>query len=211
MPSASAVPRGGRDPARLQDGRQRVPVELAQLFRDHRPESLRLPVVAGSSRCIVLPRCGPLDKEGLALGVADVGTKQVKRRVPAIGRVREQERGGRAGFLRQLRLLVRGELVHRSRRQGAGRAPPDLANSSGEMRMATRTVRRLPSGCAARGKGGDAPARAIHRSAGLFGFEGAESLASPADALEAADDDTLRTVPEARSGAPGPAASGSST
>jgi len=30
-----------------------------------------------------------------------------------------------------------------------------------------------------RGNGGDAPARAIHRSAGLFGFEGVEPLASP--------------------------------
>ena len=29
------------------------------------------------------------------------------------------------------------------------------------------------------GTGGDAPARAIHWSAGLPGFEGAESLASP--------------------------------
>ena len=39
------------------------------------------------------------------------------------------------------------------------------------MTRATRDVR---------GNGGDAPARAIHRSAGLFGFEGTESLASPA-------------------------------
>ena len=46
---------------------------------------------------------------------------------------------------------------------------------------ATMTVRaRTPSGCAATGEEGRRPARAIHRSAGLLGFGGAESLASPA-------------------------------
>ena len=52
------------------------------------------------------------------------------------------------------------------------------ADSSGVRRTATRTGRRLAKGLRRNGgNGGDAPARAIHRSAGLFGFEGAESLA----------------------------------
>ena len=54
------------------------------------------------------------------------------------------------------------------------------ANSIGETRTATMTERRLAIGKRRHGgKGGDAPARELHRSAGLFGFEGAESLASP--------------------------------
>ncbi len=54
------------------------------------------------------------------------------------------------------------------------------ADSSGVRRTATMTGRRLAIAKRRHGgKGGDAPARAIRRSAGLFGFEGAESLASP--------------------------------
>ena len=54
------------------------------------------------------------------------------------------------------------------------------ADSVGVRRTATRTGRRLAIGMRRHGgNGGDAPARAIHRSAGLLGFEGAESLASP--------------------------------
>ena len=54
------------------------------------------------------------------------------------------------------------------------------ADSPGVRRTATRIGRRLAIGTRRHGgKGGDAPARAIHRSAGLLGFEGAESLASP--------------------------------
>ena len=45
-------------------------------------------------------------------------------------------------------------------------------------RTATRTGRRLAIGMRRHGgKGGDAPARELHRSGGLLGFEGAESLA----------------------------------
>ena len=54
------------------------------------------------------------------------------------------------------------------------------ADSSGVRRTATRTGRRLAIGLRRHGgNGGDAPARAIHRSAGQLGIEGAESLASP--------------------------------
>ena len=60
----------------------------------------------------------------------------------------------------------------------AGDLPGALALD--ETRTATMTVRRLPIGMRRHGgKGGDAPARELHRSAGLLGFEGAESLASP--------------------------------
>ncbi len=55
------------------------------------------------------------------------------------------------------------------------------ADSSGVRRTATMTGRRLAIAKRRHGgRGGDAPARAIHRSAGLLGIEGAESLASPA-------------------------------
>ena len=54
------------------------------------------------------------------------------------------------------------------------------ADSSGVRRTATRIGRRLAIGLRRLGgKGADAPARAIHRSAGQSGIEGAESLASP--------------------------------
>ena len=54
------------------------------------------------------------------------------------------------------------------------------ADSPGVRRTATRTGRRLANGRRRHGgKGGDAPARAIHRSAGQSGIEGAETLASP--------------------------------
>ena len=54
------------------------------------------------------------------------------------------------------------------------------ADSLGVTRTATKTGRRLAIGMRRHGgKGGDAPARELHRSAGLLGFEGAESLASP--------------------------------
>ena len=54
------------------------------------------------------------------------------------------------------------------------------ADSSGVRRTATKTGRRLAIGMRRQGaNGGDAPARAIHRSAGQLGIEGAESLASP--------------------------------
>ena len=54
------------------------------------------------------------------------------------------------------------------------------ADSSGVRRTATKTGRRLATGMRRQGgNGGDAPARAIHRSAGQLGIEGAESLASP--------------------------------
>ena len=55
------------------------------------------------------------------------------------------------------------------------------ADSSGVRRTATMTGRRLAIGTRRHGgNGGAAPARAIHRRWGLLGFEGAESLASPA-------------------------------
>ena len=54
------------------------------------------------------------------------------------------------------------------------------ADSSGVRRTATRIGRRLAIGQRRHGgNGGDAPARAIQRSAGQLGIEGAESLASP--------------------------------
>ena len=54
------------------------------------------------------------------------------------------------------------------------------ADSSGVRRTATMTGRRLAIAKRRHGgKGGDAPARAIHRSAGLLGIEGAKPLASP--------------------------------
>ena len=55
-----------------------------------------------------------------------------------------------------------------------------VANPVPVKRTATIAVRAAtPSGCAATGGRGRRPARAIHWSAGLPGFEGAESLASP--------------------------------
>ncbi len=55
------------------------------------------------------------------------------------------------------------------------------ADSSGVRRTATMTGRRLAIRLRRHGgTGGDAPARAIHRSAGLLGIEGAKPLASPA-------------------------------
>ena len=54
------------------------------------------------------------------------------------------------------------------------------ADSVGVRRTATKTGRRLAIGMRRHGgNGGDTPARELHRSAGLLGFEGAESLASP--------------------------------
>ena len=86
---------------------------------------------------------------------------------------------GRRGRPRPVRAIARRISPDRGTPAAAALARQS-ANSVGETRTATMTVRRLAIGKRRHGgKGGDAPARELHRSAGLLGFEGAESLASP--------------------------------